>query len=353
MKNQPKAKRQSALLEYLDRLAGLDSLVGWSCAIVTTMIAGCGGSPAENGRGNVSDTVGTASELLEADPSDLVRTPSGGVHRSCVHEVPNGATVAEDGTVTKEGRIIAKYDQCRYKPGGGPAPAINGWVENDKATTRTNTYGYNWPNDTAATWIVPPAPSSGDVGQTVYLFNSLQPTDVSSILQPVLQYGSTNGGGAYYTMANWCGIGNNFWHDTLHQVSPGDTIKGEMAAQSDSCDASGHCFWTVTYAVNNYAYYTTFSCNFSSKIFRRVDRAVLEVYGLTACGQFPNTGGTLFGSVFVAQPGPDPNGTWNLVLPSQITWSKESTIGLSPACSYSITDAPGTTGSDGWAKLWY
>lgn len=81
-------------------------------------------------------------------------------------------------------------------------PDATGWVA----------YGY-WYNtytypisEYYASWTVPPAPASY-TGQTVFLFNSIEPADGESILQPVIQYGpSAGGGGAYWAAASWFGM---------------------------------------------------------------------------------------------------------------------------------------------------
>ncbi|WP_259068420.1 hypothetical protein HDF24_09345 [Mucilaginibacter sp. X4EP1] len=55
----------------------------------------------------------------------------------------------------------------------------------------------------STTWSVPTAPTSND-GQTLFIFNGLETTSGSDILQPVLQWGtSAAGGGSYWAIANW------------------------------------------------------------------------------------------------------------------------------------------------------
>ena len=47
---------------------------------------------------------------------DVVFTPGGPAPRACVHEVPNGATIAVDdagtATVTVDGGVVATYPRC-------------------------------------------------------------------------------------------------------------------------------------------------------------------------------------------------------------------------------------------------
>ncbi|KAJ7642224.1 hypothetical protein FB45DRAFT_1054497 [Roridomyces roridus] len=78
-------------------------------------------------------------------------------------------------------------------------PQQSGWI----------TYA-SWLNTNSApissfttTWTVPPAPKTFN-GQTVFLFNSIEPSSGNAILQPVLQYGpSAAGGGQYWSVASW------------------------------------------------------------------------------------------------------------------------------------------------------
>src|SRR5262249_36993181 len=53
-------------------------------------------------------------------------------------------------------------------------------------------------------WAVPPAPAT-DHGQTIFLFNGIEPDDGAFILQPVLQWGSsdTAGDGSDWSITNW------------------------------------------------------------------------------------------------------------------------------------------------------
>jgi len=59
-------------------------------------------------------------------------------------------------------------------------------------------------------WTVPSNPS--DNGALIYLFNGIEPSNFSAILQPVLQYGSNGAfGGNYWVIASWY-VGNSGFH---------------------------------------------------------------------------------------------------------------------------------------------
>ena len=106
------------------------------------------------------------------------------------------------GIETATGRVVKDLGGVG-EPGAdpGPIPSIPdiGWIEN--AQWRNG--GSNPIIYFSTKWVVPPAPSASD-GQTVFLFNGLQPDNGAHILQPVLQWGpSAAGGGNYWSITNW------------------------------------------------------------------------------------------------------------------------------------------------------
>jgi hypothetical protein len=147
------------------------------------------------------------------------------------------------------------------------------------------------------TWVVPPAPSSDD-GQTVYLFNGLQPsTGTTWILQPVLQWGpSAEGGGAYWAIGNWYvppnGSGLTAHQTSLIRVSPGDVLQGVMVltAQSGSefsyqSKFSGHSSidLTVTDIPVLTQAFETLECYGATK------DSTTQTFPLTSCADYPAT----------------------------------------------------------------
>ena len=61
-----------------------------------------------------------------------------------------------------------------------------------------------------------PGPRARTHGQTIFLFNGIEPGDFSHILQPVLQWGpSAAGGGASWSVASWYVGGGNAFHTNL------------------------------------------------------------------------------------------------------------------------------------------
>ncbi|KAJ7833674.1 hypothetical protein B0H13DRAFT_1914451 [Mycena leptocephala] len=76
------------------------------------------------------------------------------------------------------------------------------------------------------TWSVPPVPAT-EHGQTIFLFNSIEPGTFDAIMQPVLQYGgSAAGGGNYWAVATWYLYGDQTFFTVLVQVGVGQVLDG-------------------------------------------------------------------------------------------------------------------------------
>jgi hypothetical protein len=177
----------------------------------------------------------------------------------------------------------------------------NGWV----------TYAY-WHNGTGspveyfvADWNVPPPPSTYD-GQTLFLFNSIEPDSETAILQPVLQYGSSAaGGGEYWAVASWYVVGNQAYFTSLSYVTPGQFLGGQItligkrrSRYSYTCDFYGIPGTTLTV--------------------RRIPQLTwcsetLEVYSVTQCTDFPNTAYThMYGINIFLNNGYPPSMNWSV-----------------------------------------
>jgi hypothetical protein len=70
-----------------------------------------------------------SGSLVGVNCNDVVYSPGGPIARACVHEVPNGATVAEtfDGTtvVTLDGKVVATYPPCPCASLGSVGPDLD------------------------------------------------------------------------------------------------------------------------------------------------------------------------------------------------------------------------------------
>jgi hypothetical protein len=94
-------------------------------------------------------------------------------------------------------------------------------------------------------WVVPEEPETTN-GQLIYLFNGLQDSPVTMILQPVLQWGdSPAGGGRQWAVASWAVFSSGDAVMTkLDRVKPGDTVTGVMTLESM---AAGIYIWTCEF----------------------------------------------------------------------------------------------------------
>jgi hypothetical protein len=301
----------------------------------------------------------SASELAAGEPAaldaDFLETPGGRVHRSCIHEVPDGARVDVSGGVTLRSGETLRFASCRFavrdarrahaladatQPKESASFLTNGWFEYDAGFSPTNAWGFNWVNRLDAFWRVPPAPQQFS-NQIVYLFPGIEPASGFSIIQPVLQWGVTPaGGGNFWGMAAWY-VANDgtVLHSPLLRVSVGDTMEGHLVARD--CTTGGACTWDLMAQDGGIASLMTVSVN---EAYRWVQKGVLEAYRISNCNKLPvelDTGTTFFG-VHVYQPGPS---TTNFnEITSSIAWGGTT---LGEGCSYGVIDTP-----DGAQLFW-
>jgi hypothetical protein len=276
----------------------------------------------------------------------------GRFHRSCVYDVGNGAQIDASGRAIQRDGATVQYAPCKYKPRGQlarplapradglagpeatnlPPPVTDGWAEHVSGFANVNSFGFNWINGLASSWPVPPAPIQF-TDQIVYLFSGAEPTSGASIIQPVLQYGTTPaGGGRFWGIASWfVSSGGNALHSTLMQVSVGDTIQGTLF--SNNCSASGVCGWTIATRDDTKNISTALSVT-TTEPYRWVNKAVLETYRISNCNKLPVPGvnGEVFSNVTVFMPGPTVNDFNGLTKPAWAT-----TVNVS-GCTFGVID---------------
>lgn len=208
------------------------------------------------------------------DVAALVESAFHGLHLDSTtfhrdHGALQGAQVHE---TIGQGRII-------------PFASIDGWV----------VYG-GWTNTSgqpisrlASSWMVPPEPVNKGA-QTIFLFNGIQ--NSTMIYQPVLQWGpSAAGGGPRWSVASWYADGQtgvSFFSNVV-DVQVGQLLTGVM---------------TLTGQSNGKFDY---NCEFSgiantSLPISQVEELTwanetLEVYGVSACEDYPNTSKTRFSNI--------------------------------------------------------
>jgi hypothetical protein len=242
-----------------------------------------------------------ASDIAAPASDDLVLTPGGWRPKSQVHRVEPGQHVSgkagrlriietETGRVVKDLGEVSKekYSRPRGRTTnlGISAPlSENGWIENSGWTnTSTDPITYF-----STTWVVPPPPASQD-GQTIYLFNGLEQSGTGAepngpfILQPVLQWGTSEaGGGNYWTITNWYanGPGGTALYSSLIQVNSGDVLQGVMTLTGQSGSDYSYLSSFVGYSAADLTVtdidLLTWACE------------TLECYNISQCSDYPNT----------------------------------------------------------------
>jgi hypothetical protein len=235
--------------------------------------------------------------------NNLVLTPGGYRHPSLVHQVEAGHAIhlSEGKTRLKNLATAAMIDVPEHKIQPGDVPGFgSGWIVDAF-----------WQNDTGnpvtsfkTTWRVPPAPATSS-GQTIFLFNGIDPADPSqAILQPVLQWGTSfAGGGAFWSIASWFVMGNGqAFFTTLIPVNPGDVLVGVM---------------TLTGQANGlFSYQSEFQGIPGTQLpVQNVTELVwcnetLEAYHITACSDYPATDLTAMQSINIQTGNTTPAVHW-------------------------------------------
>jgi len=277
----------------------------------------------------------TTSSWPRDVPRDYVITPIGYMHANCVRQVLEGQTVLADGRIQyPDGSVEASAPVCdypRYSPQGalvaGNEPLTNGWVEFVYATTGSSYYKLT------ATWAVPPDPINYS-NQTVYLFPGLQETnsDGTCILQPVLQYGpSPAGGGESWTAASYdCCVTKTSSYCSYSPLIGGS--QGTVGTIKSYCEGQQECnTWLVQTQETGTAQKTGLVANTKGQVFDTAFAAALEVYGVTACDQYPDSTGDSFTAVELY----DQKG--NLIKDPGWTGQVNN---VSPQCGFSVTTKP-------------
>jgi hypothetical protein len=154
------------------------------------------------------------------------------------------------------------------------------------------------------TWAVPPAPTAY-TGQTLFMFNSIEPTSGNAILQPVLQYGSSAaGGGNYWAVASWYVVGSQAYYSSLVKVSVGQSLIGVINFVSKTTKKFNYsCAFTGISG-------TDFSINQIPQLTWCTE--TLEVYGVTQCSQFPNTAFTQMSGINLRTKAGTPSMSWGI-----------------------------------------
>jgi hypothetical protein len=235
--------------------------------------------------------------LLKAHPG-WVHIPGAVIRAECVHEIPAGATVEENGDITVAGQVVAHYEDCPEAPvkthvrnassGAVPSPTGNGWVEDIEMTVALAKGDSIDRID--GKWSVPKAPLLN--GGVVFIFNGIEPSAGNIILQPVLQYGAAGGssvegplGGNYWLIASWM-VGKNAYHSPGVKVASGDVIYGNTYVKSES---SGKLSWSSVAKDETSGKSSDLNVWSSGIQWDWAFEGVLEAYNIKSCSELPVT----------------------------------------------------------------
>ncbi|KAJ7114592.1 hypothetical protein C8R43DRAFT_1113160 [Mycena crocata] len=213
--------------------------------------------------------------------SAKVLVPGGYRTNTNIHEIPAGGRLARVGS---EIHILAANGTVVHKATSGaprksqPIPARefrSGWI----------TYAF-WLNPDSSpvtsfttTWDVPAIPAT-DHGQTVFLFNAMQPVGSSEILQPVLQYGpSAAGGGAFWSVATWHIDSVNTFFTPLIRSDPGTALDAVITLTSQEGSSFGYNSQFTNVAGTSLDVGNLTELNWASE--------TLEAYGITTKSDYP------------------------------------------------------------------
>ncbi|KAJ7167019.1 hypothetical protein C8R46DRAFT_1272211 [Mycena filopes] len=257
--------------------------------------------------------------LVARCTADPVLVPGGyRANSENIHEIPAGGSLARVGSET---RILAANGSIVHVAPVGTAPTkpkcksqwrsltsrfVSGWVAfafwHNTAGSPISSF--------ATTWEVPPVPATNN-GQTVFLFNGIEPSAEDAILQPVLQYGPSGaGGGAFWAVASWLRyVGPlNTFHTTLVPVSAGTTLTGVMSLTNSNTNASSATFDYTSEFTNVPG--TLLTITGIPELTAPVE--TLEAYSITAGTDYP-VGATRFANVTLrVASGVVPDVAWSL-----------------------------------------
>jgi len=229
--------------------------------------------------------------------AELVVTPFGERPSECVHEVFENEVASFDdedqmfrirrltyvnGVETYEIRLELPpcHDTVPHRIQDRVFADPNGWAA---YTLWLTTTPMDW---FGGYWTIPSNPVQAGL-QTLFLFTGFQNAYASnaraaaSIIQPVLQWGSSAAGGSkYWAISSWFVGGSHATFSELKgPLNSGDIIIGNMTLASSG-------LWTITTTDATMGITTTLSVATAES---EIDAFVtLEVYGISTCSDYPN-----------------------------------------------------------------
>jgi len=138
--------------------------------------------------------------------------------------------------------------------------------------------------------------------QNAYFLAEGKSEAITSIIQPVLQWGNSDAGNEkYWAIASWFVAGENaVYSDLKGPLNVGDTIIGNMTLLTDGK-------WQIVTEDSTLKTSTTLTV---STDVTEIDAFVtLEVYGIATCGDYPN-GSDTFSNLYLEASGSSVTPSW-------------------------------------------
>lgn len=232
---------------------------------------------------------------LKDIPKDYILTPHGPVHKDCVHQ-----TVGEKVT----------HEPCKHPRPGRPD---GGWIGSAMFMPSTPL------GSMTVRFKVPEPPRNPE--SVIYLFPAAQDAAMTTILQPVLQWGDNRKfGGNHWTIASWyCTTEGKTLVSPAIEVNPGDMIEGTLRMIKES---PVDCNWLIETKVvsDTLKKNSTLIVEGLESLLLFIAAGALEAYVLNEEKTLPLSGCTTFTIVELT----DLNN-----MPFRADWVKSTPFGLS------------------------
>jgi len=232
-----------------------------------------------------------ATIITDAAASNMVLTPAGLMDKSKVHYIQPGTELrvsnghlqqiqSASGKMLQDFGVVSLVPDAIHGSANKFVPAqVNGWAA----------YTY-WQNPDKSkpivyyttSWTVPALPKTQG-NQTLFIFNGMQDgvTQTSYIVQPVLQWGgSAAGGGKYWAVTNWYVSASQAFFGKLQTVAVGTKLTGVMTE-------TGFTGKNFNYTSAFTGYPDSVNLKVSNVPQANWAAETLEVYGVSAAGQYP------------------------------------------------------------------
>jgi len=195
------------------------------------------------------------NQLIRSVDSDSpkIPTPKGLTSAVNINQIPDGSYVqVNDNGITNvylnDTRILTVISPNKTVREMIPVPSTNGWIESSYKR------GIPQLGQFIADWNVPSSPPNTTTGSIIYIFNAIQSSGDTGIVQPVLEYNYA--GTHQWTAAPWYGYNGVYYRGTAINTAVGHTIRGTLGWNSNL-----NRWNIITQDLTNSGYSSSFSTN--------------------------------------------------------------------------------------------